>query len=222
MIPKTLVISDLHFTNKFDQKKYDFLERLISKFDQVIINGDLWCVLTINFDEFLGSGWKHLFPLLKSKKTIYLSGNHDPAKFTDDRVFLFCDQHLKEYVLKDDPFVFHIQHGPKLLKRDYPEDEPTINFLKLIRFQPIMVTAQKIALKTLGLTSVRLASQGDNNILRKLAQKLSDNNFLVTGHTHLPEFDPQNKFINTGFIGEGFASYLAIYGDSFELITKKY
>ena len=73
MIPKTLVISDLHLTTASDPKKFRFLKKLISSFDRVIINGDLWCVYTDTFDQFINSDWQRLFPLLKSKKQFILT-----------------------------------------------------------------------------------------------------------------------------------------------------
>jgi len=219
---KTLVISDLHLTDKFDQKKYNFLVKLISDYDQVIINGDLWCVLIVTFDQFVKSKWNQLFPLLKAKKTSYIAGNHDPAKFTDRRARKFCNRQVNSLVLKKTAYTFHIHHGPKLLKRKYPEDEKTINFLKAIKFQPIMQAAQILALKLIGLQAPEITSRTDNNFLKEIARKLPANHFLITGHTHLPEFDRQNKYINTGFIDGGYASYLSITDKSLQLVKTRY
>ena len=44
---KILVISDLHLTTRFDQKKCEFLEKLISRADKVIINGDFGAITRV-------------------------------------------------------------------------------------------------------------------------------------------------------------------------------
>lgn len=222
MIPKTLVISDLHLTDKFDTKKYLFLKKLISDFDQVIINGDLWCVLTNTFDEFINSDWRRLFPLLKSKKTIYINGNHDAKKFTNRRVFEFCDQCLSKYTLSDPPYTFHIEHGPRLTKQKYPLSKIYLRTYHTLKIQRFIYLLQTLAFTLFGYNLIKIFNKSYNNLLRRLAKKLPRNHFLVTGHTHLPEFDRKNKFINTGFIGEGQANYLAIWGDTFDLITTRY
>lgn len=222
MFPKTLIVSDLHLTSNFDKRKFLFLKKLFSRFDRIIINGDLWCLYHDTFDQFINSGWRHLFPLLKSKNTIYLHGNHDPKKFADNRVFTFCDQYRASYVLKDPPYTFRIQHGLKLLKQKYPQNPLYYKIYRLIKLQPLLYFAQSLVFWLFGYRSIKVLSQKDNATLRRAAHKLHPGEYLVCGHTHLPEFDQQNKFINTGFIGEGVASYLAIWGDSFDFVQTKY
>lgn len=222
MFPKTLIVSDLHLTSNFDQRKFFFLKKLLSRFDRVIINGDLWCLYHDTFDQFLNSDWRRLFPLLKSKKTIYLYGNHDPKKFADRRVFSFCDQYRQNYILKDPPYTFCIQHGPKLLHQSFPQSPLYYKIYRLIKLQPLLYFAQSLVFWLFGYHSIKVLSQKDNAALRRAASQLSPNEYLVAGHTHLPELSSENHFINTGFIGEGVASYLAIWGDSFDLIQTKY
>ena len=222
MIPKTLVISDLHLTTTPDPKKFRFLKKLISSFDRVIINGDLWCVYTDTFDQFINSDWQRLFPLLKSKKTIYLNGNHDEAKYTDNRIYQFCDQQLAQYTLSDPPFTFHIEHGPRLTQQKYPLSQRKLDLYHRYKVQKIINFSQQLVLNLAGYFPIRIISKKHNNLLRNFSKKLPKNQYLVCGHTHLPEYDQKNKFINTGFIDGGYASYLAIWGDSFELITTKY
>ncbi len=222
MFPRTLVISDLHLTSHFDPKKFRFLKRLISRFDRVVINGDLWCIYTDTFDQFLASNWNRLFPLLKSKKTIYLNGNHDAKKFTDGRVYQFCDQQLTKYTLSDPPYTFHLEHGPRLTKQKYSLGKTYIAVFHALKIQRLVSFLQTLFFSLFGYQSIKIFNTHFNNLLRRSANKLPANEYLVTGHTHLPELDQKNKFINTGFIGDGVATYLAIWGDSFELIKTKY
>ncbi|KKP50689.1 MAG: hypothetical protein UR42_C0024G0015, partial [Candidatus Roizmanbacteria bacterium GW2011_GWA2_33_33] len=47
-----LVFSDTHLYLPFDGKKFNFLKKIISDSDQVIINGDFFDDYMISFDEF--------------------------------------------------------------------------------------------------------------------------------------------------------------------------
>jgi len=59
-----LVFSDTHLYLPFDQKKFNFLKKIISESGQVIINGDFFDGYMNKFDEFCKSSWNKLFPLL--------------------------------------------------------------------------------------------------------------------------------------------------------------
>jgi hypothetical protein len=58
---QTLIFSDTLLHQKFDQKKYNFLLKIIKAADQVIINGDFWDSDLSSFDKFVKSRWKQLF-----------------------------------------------------------------------------------------------------------------------------------------------------------------
>jgi predicted phosphodiesterase len=88
---KILVISDVHLDNAFEKPKYRFLKKIIRRADRVIINGDFWDGYLVKFQQFIQSPWKSLFPLLKSKKTIYIYGNHDKKILSDKHTALFSD-----------------------------------------------------------------------------------------------------------------------------------
>src|SRR3989339_1338248 len=108
-----LIFSDTHLYLPFDEKKYNFLKKIIEKSDQVIINGDFFDNYMISFDEFVNSSWNRLFPLLKSKKTIYIYGNHDKRSFSDKRVELFSDIQAERYKIKTSNKTFIFEHGQK-------------------------------------------------------------------------------------------------------------
>ena len=88
---KILVISDVHLDNAFEKPKYRFLKKIIRRADRVIINGDFWDGYLVKFQQFIQSPWKSLFPLLKSKKTIYIYCNHDKKILSDKHTALFSD-----------------------------------------------------------------------------------------------------------------------------------
>jgi predicted phosphodiesterase len=106
-----LVVSDLHLSHRFKQSKYDLLARIIAEADRVIINGDLWDMYLTSWDRFVASRWSGLFPLLKSKRTIYLPGNHDPEDKIDYRWQLFADEYRETYACSVGSKKFIIQHG---------------------------------------------------------------------------------------------------------------
>ncbi len=111
---KILVIADTHI-GKFDKKKYLFLQRIISKCDRLIINGDFIDTWVITAEQFLESPWKGLFPILLEKKTVYIKGNHEKNIAEDiARNFSvkFCNKH--EEIINGEKFVF--EHGDQILK----------------------------------------------------------------------------------------------------------
>ena len=108
---RTLIISDTHLTHRFDERKYYFLEKLISSYDHVILNGDFWDGYTTTFDKFVNSKWSGLFPLLKAKNAIYLFGNHDQERYTDERVNLFSVEQKKSHTIEIGIDTYHIEHG---------------------------------------------------------------------------------------------------------------
>lgn len=205
---KTLIISDTHLTKRFNQKKFAKLSELINSVDQVIVNGDLWDEDFMTFNDFINSKWSQLFPLLKSKKAIYIFGNHDEEEFTDERVSLFSDTqtYVNRLDLKDGK-ILYITHGHqqvgkfnfihkfvdryRLLSRltSYP-----INFLILIFKERYLRLYQKM-----------------NDEMTAWAQaNLKPNEILVCGHSHLNQFTPEKQFIDLGHSSLGFFEYLIV------------
>src|SRR5689334_5828739 len=86
---KLLIFSDSHLSARFDEAKYNYLRWIITHADKVVINGDFWDRDLTTFDQFVNSDWRKLFPLLLSKATTYIYGNHDWKGYCDERVNLF-------------------------------------------------------------------------------------------------------------------------------------
>ena len=106
-----LVFSDTHLYLPFDQKKFNFLKKIISESDRVIINGDFFDGYMIKFSKFIDSPWNQLFPLLKNKKTVYIFGNHDKKEFSDKRLSLFSDSQVSNYQLPTTHYNLIFTHG---------------------------------------------------------------------------------------------------------------
>lgn len=205
---KTLIISDTHLKKRFNESRFQKLADLINSVDKVIVNGDLWDDDFISFDDFINSKWSRLFPLLKSKNTIYIFGNHDEEEFTDERVALFSN--IQTYVHKielKDGKVLYITHGHqqvgkfnfihkivdkyKFLSRlaSYP-----INFLILIFKERYLKLYQKM----------------NDEMVTWAQANLKPNEILVCGHSHLNQFTPEKQFIDLGHSSLGFFEYLII------------
>ena len=111
-----LVFSDTHLYLPFDQKKFNFLKKIISESDQVIINGDFFDDYMISFEDFINSPWNQLFPLLKNKHAVYIFGNHDQQKFSDKRLNSFSDVQTSIYHLSTINYQLIFTHGQQFRK----------------------------------------------------------------------------------------------------------
>ena len=206
---KTLIFSDSHLTEVFEQEKYVFLKNIISGVDRVIINGDFWDGYTTTFSEFITSPWSKLFPLLKKKETVYLFGNHDRREFNDHRVSLFSvkQENSFKYKIKDKEII--LEHGhrlfpsPDLLLR-YNVSVPMMRSIsrKKDRVEKYLIKKTGISLHSY------LGHLPNGRIKKKIKHELLPNQIFVCGHTHLPEYDLNNNFINTGFIQHGVGHYV--------------
>ena len=206
---KTLIFSDSHLTAHFDSAKCAFLQRLISSYDQVIINGDFWDGYETTFHKFANSEWKKLFPLLLKKNTIYLFGNHDKKHWTLKPELFSVDQG-ERFVLPVGKKQLVIEHGHKI--------SPSFD-----------ITYPKIAYVLSAFFSSRRFSfgrllQGEQNMMMKHFAKnhLASNEVLVCGHSHVAENSRHQKFMNTGLIDYGVASYLSVENSTFKLHTETY
>jgi predicted phosphodiesterase len=215
---KVLILSDCHL-HEFNQVQYSHLVKTISSCDQLIVNGDFWFDKKTTFDSFVNSKWQKLFPLMKEKNTIYLFGNHDMPKLSDARINLFSEAAGFELKLMAGKLSFHIEHG-HLLSTGVVKAVLTLfeNHPRLLG----MVTAPLgvISDRVLGTMDVKPAFV--RKINREYKQKrltvsrLTD--YFVMGHTHVAEFDEQNKYINLGRTHHGEFSYVTIYNNAVDLV----
>lgn len=211
------MFSDTHLTHLFNQSKYTLLYSLIKSSDQVIINGDFWDGYIVTFDTFINSEWKKLFPLLKEKKCIYIAGNHDEIKMLDKRTNLFASQLLTEYTLTSGDSEIFIEHGDRHLPDTTAILQPPESAKAFIQFaSSIPNTLEKGGNR---LTKWNWQERVIPFFYRKLNQTMKDKSlterkdpstYIVHGHSHNPEFDLENRYINLGCIKGGVASYLLV------------
>jgi UDP-2,3-diacylglucosamine pyrophosphatase LpxH len=216
---KTLIISDIHLSSKFDGRKFGFLKKIVRNCDQVIIAGDFWDYYETSFESFINSDWKQLFPLLKSKNTIYLYGNHDREIVGNSKVNLFSTKQFLEYQLTAGEYRLLIEHGDKI----YPSLEATHKTLFNHKFiVHLGYLSQLFGSKIFGESFFKVF-MGQNNVIRDWAKSnLKNNEILVCGHTHLSEFNLADKFINIGIINYGLAQYLTVEDGKLVLHKERY
>jgi len=217
---KTLIFSDSHLTMRFEEKKFNYLHRIISSVDRVIINGDFWEGFWITFDQFFNSEWSKLFPLLKQKNTIYIFGNHDNKNLNNiEKIQCFSDIQTAMYSFTENGETFIIEHGDRL----FPTETDCINIHSPIfrtKIQLINFT-EKLLSKMCGSMYQNLLHQYN----KKIKQNIKNQNTNVTrifGHTHCPEVDAKHHFINTGIIKHGLAQYALIENGNITIVKERY
>lgn len=208
----TLIFSDSHLTNSFDEKKWQFFKKVLTPVDRVIINGDFWDSYTTSFDKFVHSPWKDtLFPLLLKKKTVYVYGNHDAKHFSDKRVSFFSVAQHTKYTTSIGKSLFTFEHGDRLvpLVDSYIyrvlKTKPGV-FLNVAfdMFEGFCVRFfRKIYLNT-------IYGQFNKTIKSRIKPTTGKNEFFVFGHTHLAEVDKKNRFLNSGLVRHGLGQYILI------------
>lgn len=210
-----LILSDIHLRKGFEKKKMNFLIELIKKYNNIIINGDLYEARYIKPDSLLNGKYKPLLNLLREKDTIYIYGNHDP-KDKSDLVAKYISKKQYEYLkIKLGNRCYHIEHGHNL---GFGSDNTSDFVFRII--DNISYQIQKY----FDFLTHYLGSNWNKIIIknRRSTRLINETETLVVGHTHVKCIDLNNKFINGGYIKYGRGSYVVISDSKTELITVKY
>jgi predicted phosphodiesterase len=228
---KIIIFSDTHLSHKFDVRKYNFLKRIISESDRVIINGDFWDRYRTTFDKFVSSEWKKLFPLFLKKKTVYIHGNHDPEELCNDRMQLFSVINSESYEFRADGHSFIVHHGDRIVEQNKPRIIKfygiVMGFISKINVERFIQRIFRITIRIgywiLGADFMTTTSiSKNNNRVMKNSHDPATGKWQVCSDTHCSELDAENLFINTGCILYGWGSYLLIDGTNIKLIKEKY
>ncbi|MFC1647090.1 metallophosphoesterase [Patescibacteria group bacterium] len=208
-----LVISDLHLGRKFNKRKFDYLSRLFSRYPEIILNGDFWDYYSFSFDEFVNSKWNGLFPIMK-KKTVYIYGNHDMKKWSDDRVKLFSKIHTSEYIKTIGANKFIFRHGHVLDEFKQNESKKYVAFVRKLRLAYLGLVYDHL---------FTLLTLKNYKKIKKYSNNLVENELLVIGHKHAQLVNIKDKFISGGYIMFGKARYFELKNDGkIKLIKEKY
>jgi len=216
-----VAFSDVHLTSRFDQRKFNYLFNLIKGSDRVVIVGDWWDGHRCSFGQFIRSPWRALFPLLKSRDTIYIHGNHDLEEWCDERVNLFSNHQAGEIDLQVGSFNLHFEHGQKIAP------DPITKNPGILRI-PFIGWADYLFLEVF-LTSlfgdrwINYRGRTCAELLKaRAAESAKNGQWLVCGHSHIAEIDPTIKYVNCGFIGLGRAQYLRVDRYSINVVRSHY
>lgn len=213
-----LVFSDTHLYLPFDQKKFNYLKKIINSSDQVIINGDFFDDYMISFADFMKSPWNQLFPFLKKKKAVYIFGNHDQEKFCNNQMSKFSDVQTEGYkiILKNKVFVF--EHGHKT--RPTPDMMFKMSWKNMHYGMIVIHFIRNLFVKIFGKLAIKIIFGRLNNDSKRkinINYQPKNNEIYIIGHNHYGEIDEKDNFACCGAILYGFGQYLTI--DSAAKIT---
>lgn len=212
-----IIISDTHIARDFDSKKYSFLHDLFSKANRIIINGDFLDMYFCAIDDIKKSKWMGLLDIIKKKNAVIVLGNHDSLirKFYSQYSKTVLDQYDCRLAGKK----FTIIHGHQIV----PNLSEKYQFLK--RF-PLIYTLGKYRNKFSWMIFKMKGQMRYQKLNEKMklwkALHLKKAEYLITSHTHYPEYDKNARFLNTGFIDYGFASYIKIDNNEISLVQITY
>ncbi|MBT3249432.1 MAG: hypothetical protein HN846_03095 [Candidatus Pacebacteria bacterium] len=216
---KLAIFSDTHLSDQFDVVQFEFIKGVVESVDRVIINGDFWDHYESTFNQFVNSEWRKLFPLLKKKKTIYIYGNHDFSKFSDERVNLFSDQQADECVVKAGQYLLQVKHGHQIASSG------DVMFPWLFGNRLMLGLGSKlqaIGVNFLGIPFLRVVFWFWIVQFKKYSQQLEENEILVCGHAHLAELNLKRNYINSGVIRWGLGQYLLVDNGRLEVVKSRY
>lgn len=221
---KILIFGDTHFSQEFEPDLFDYISKLIKSADQVIINGDFWDSYLCSFDEFVHSPWKSLFPFLKEKNAIYLFGNHDPQKESDDRVNLFSvKQSLFHEWKSTSGSKYFAQHGD-LLAPDFDAKHPFLTKY-LWKIYPYLLKLERqknFAGKIYRTINQRKCENSFRMISNFARENMNKKSLLICGHSHIHKDDRENYLLSIGPFWNKIARYLIIENDKVKFYEEKY
>lgn len=220
---RTIIFSDTHLTNHFDQNTYNFLYKLISSADKIIINGDFWDGEAVKFEQFIHSKWKKLFPLLLKKNTVYVYGNHDRKHRADNGVNLFSVEQTFECRLRVGKKDLVIEHGDRILP--FETEEQALSGHRPWWFYitaPLYPFFEHLLTHLFGQNFFKIYRIFNSKMKAYTATHLKSHEILVTGHTHCAEFNLKEKYINNGLIRHGIAQYMLVENEKIKLVSTHY
>jgi len=213
-----LVFSDTHLYLPFDEKKFNFLKRIINDADRVIINGDFFDDYMISFNDFINSPWNQLFPLLKKKGAVYIFGNHDQEKFSDKRLGMFSIKQTSRHDIKINDQTFIFTHGQQF--RETADLFITKPFKPLVSLVVrVAHVCRQIMVNFFGRNFLQTRFAYRNKGSKEKAIKtIKGDEFIIIGHNHWAEIDEKNHFACCGAILYNFAQYLTIDSTSGKIV----
>jgi len=206
-----VALSDTHLTHRFfSSKKFHYLSNVIQRADQIVIVGDFWDGRRCTFNQFIRSRWRGLFPMLKSRNSIYLYGNNDPKELCSQEVNLFSVQQAESLDLQIGTLNLHFEHGHRIAPNPIDEKYPWIMEIPGMGYADYLFN-ELIPTSLFGERWINLRGAPAAKLLRARARNFAaQGQWLICGHSHITELDPNIRYANCGFFGMGYAQYLKI------------
>lgn len=170
-----------------------------------------------SFNNFVESKWQKLFPYLLEKNAVYLYGNHDREEWCDKQVLAILrrtgngDGDWREWAR------ISYAHGHTIFEPF--EIWPEVNSKLILRVASYINVLRRM------FWAESLPKEGsaiNSPMIQWATSNLSEDQILICGHSHYPQIDIAKKFINSGFIGLGYASHVLIDADSPKIVTQRY
>lgn len=232
---RTIIFSDTHLGLKFIPRKFEYLKKIISNSDRVIINGDFWDNV-VSVEKFTNSKWRELFPLLKKKETIYIYGNHDEAHHWNKTIKEFSKVQTYEYRLEGKNETYIVTHGHKItptmqsryFDKKYKKIIPKVFWGTVRKLHKTIykiyyhINFDKLGSFLFKEGYYRPFKYQNEKMKRYAKNNLSNSEILICGHSHKAEIDIENKFANDGLINHELAQYLSIENGKIRLVKERY
>jgi predicted phosphodiesterase len=215
---KTVIFSDTHLSSKLYRRKFNYLKSIIEDADKVVIAGDFWDGFLTSFDRFVNSKWQTLFPLLLEKQAVYLYGNHDRPEWADERVSLFSVEHGMDTTVTTNSRTYHITHGHTVFT-SLEDKYPFLNRKATLRMGSSVDVIHKFIW---GNHFLKEGSKINRPMSAWAKDNLLEHQILIAGHSHYPQIDLPNRFVNSGFIGLGYGSYVVIDENGPQVVKERY
>jgi len=214
---KYLILSDIHLNRKFDQNKLDLLMQIVSKADEVVLAGDFWEEHQLSFAKLAETKWKPLLDLLSQKNTVFIPGNHD--QHAAQQHVTFTSNFTEEYRIEVGNRTYVVRHGHHIAPTMDVRNPRLFSNKYAMGFGTLF---QLVGLHLRGQNFFRVFTILNNRMKKWAAENLSDNEILIAGHSHLQEDAFDEKLINSGVFKFGYAQYLWITNDGYELVNERY
>lgn len=216
---RTLIFSDTHLTDQFDQLQCDYIVKLVKSVDKVIINGDFWDGYLTTFDAFLAT-WQPLLRVLAKHNVLYILGNHDNAVLTDERSQKFATVLDGEHIFTAGSTTYRVAHGhQQSCEFDARHPQLTKYFGWFYPFIPTILNLPYCG-TWLRARNERTKRKLEYELMQFAESNAQDHVVYVFGHSHLMADNSTIHYLNPGCFTPSIARFLIINEDGHQLFSE--
>ncbi len=206
---RTLIFSDTHLTDHFDQLQCDYIVKLVKSVDKVIINGDFWDGYLTTFDKFLVA-WEPLLHVLAKHDVLYILGNHDNAVLTDERAKKFATVLDGQYTFAAGSTSYRVAHG-HMQSREFDVEHPQLTkyFGWFYPIFPIILNLPYCG-TWLRARNQRAKRKLEYELMQFTETRAQKHEVYVFGHSHLMADNSAIHYVNPGSFTPRIARFIII------------